>query len=138
MNAEEARADIEAKAEEAKQRLLDKVDLLEQRKEVAVDRLRRVRACVLPLTVATVLCVWLVRHRRKRPHWPLPWRASKRPALTAHLGEEILISGVTMLATRLLERAIDGVLPSTTLGAQAPLLPPYTGMHPSAYEDAPS
>jgi hypothetical protein len=124
---------LEQKADEARQRLLDKVDLLEQRKEAVVTTARRVEHLLGPVAIgAAVAGVFLsatvvsavVRAKQRKARtkaWSLPAKAlfaraqpRKPPSFAGRLTRELALMGLTTVGGRLLEWAIDRAMPRTS------------------------
>jgi len=119
MNSDE-RQPLEEKADHAKQRLLDNVDRLEERKEAVVNSMRQAKASARSVAMgaaaATALLgtVWFVVHRRRvrsrKARWSLPARQPPR-SLVSRLARELFFSGGTIVATHLLRWGLNRYVP---------------------------
>ena len=120
MNSDE-RQPLEEKADQAKQRLLDDVDRLEERKEAVVNSMRQAKASARSIAMgaaaATALLgtAWFVVHRRRKARspkarWALPARQQPR-SLASRLARELFFSGGTIVATHLLRWGLNRYVP---------------------------
>ena len=122
---------MEQKAEETRQRLMEKVDLLEQRKHAVENTVREVRSFIRPmmwasLAAAVLTTAVVVANRRKtrRARAIHTWhigRAEPPPSMVARLSGKLLINGLALVGTRLLQVGINRVLPAATTDTPAPV-----------------